>query len=193
MTPGSRFRGRSRLLVPLVAATAIWLQPAVADGRLEVGLLELPNYYEYSAELLSSGQPTREQFRNIAEAGIDVVVNLAPVDSPGAFPDEGELAASLGLDYAHIPVDWEEPPPADFRQFVEVMKAHADKRVLVHCYANARASAFVYLYQVLHLGHEDAAARPVLEEIWANNEGYELPNVPHWQAFIATVLSSARE
>jgi protein tyrosine phosphatase (PTP) superfamily phosphohydrolase (DUF442 family) len=52
------------------------------------------NYHEYSPSLLSSGQPTREQFPAIAQAGFEAVINLAMPDSPDALPDEPALAAA---------------------------------------------------------------------------------------------------
>ena len=137
---------------------AVLLSLALCVGsRAEepLGLLELFNYYEYSPSLASSGQPTRDQLPAIAAAGIEAVINLVPVDSPDAYAEEGELVRALGLDYRHIPIAWEQPTGADLEAFLAAMQAFRDKRVLVHCYANARASAFVYLWRVRHGG--DAA------------------------------------
>lgn len=157
----------------------------------DIGLLELFNYYEYSPQLASAGQPTREQYPAIAAAGVDAVINLAPVTEPGAYADEGEVAAAHGLDYVHIPVDWEAPATADVQGFFDAMERFSGKRVLVHCYANARASAFVYLWRTLRGGVDEDAARATMIEIWDWNEGYELRNVAHWERFIDTARSTA--
>ncbi|MBX9605636.1 MAG: protein tyrosine phosphatase family protein [Gammaproteobacteria bacterium] len=156
-----------------------------ADGQ-SVGLLELYNYYEYSPRLLSAGQPTREQFPAIRAAGVEAVINLAPVTDPGALADEGDVVRGLGMGYRHIPVDWDHPPAADVETFLATMAQFAGKRVLVHCYAGSRASAFVYVYRLRELHDEPVAARATLERIWANNPGYELPKVPQWEALLAT-------
>lgn len=169
------------LLTPLLASAA---------DAPQVGLLELYNYYEYSPALLSAGQPRREQFPAIAKAGVEAVINLAPVTDPGALADEAEIVAKLGMGYVHIPVNWDHPPRADYASFLVAMEKFRGKRVLVHCYAGSRASAFVFLYRVLELDADRSAAHTTLEAIWANNPGYELPVVPQWQKLIDDVLAA---
>lgn len=176
---------------------AVLLSLALCVGsRAEepLGLLELFNYYEYSPSLASSGQPTRDQLPAIAAAGIEAVINLVPVDSPDAYAEEGELVRALALDYRHIPIAWEQPTAADLEAFFAAMQAFRDKRVLVHCYANARASAFVYLWRVRHGGDGGGQARTeaweTLVRIWDWNAGYELRNVPTWSSFISRASSA---
>ena len=156
----------------------------------EVGLIQLWNYYEYSPRLLSSGQPTPGQLAEIAAAGVSAVINLAPVDSPDAYANEGALVSALGMGYHHIPVDWDNPPLADLEAFFIAMDDLAENRVLVHCYANARASAFVYLWRTLRAGHDDAQAREAMVEIWNLNEGYEFAKVDQWQQFVTSAQVS---
>lgn len=150
----------------------------------EIGLFELFNYYEYSPQLASAGQPTKEQLPAIVEAGIDAVINLAPVTSPGAYADEGSLIRELGIEYVHIPVNWEQPPLADLTTFLAAMDRFNDQRILVHCQANARASLFVYLWRTLKADHDEEDAHKTMIDIWANNEGYELPSFAQWLTFI---------
>lgn len=169
------------LLAPLLASAA---------DAPQIGLLELYNYYEYSPALLSAGQPRREQFPAIAKAGVEAVINLAPVTDPGALADEAEVVAKLGMGYVHIPVNWDHPPRADYASFLAAMEKFRGQRVLVHCYAGARASAFVFLYRVLELDADRRAAHTTLEAIWANNPGYELPVMPQWRNLIDDVLAA---
>lgn len=176
--------------VLLVLCLLLAPRMATAAGAPQVGLLELYNYYEYSPELLSAGQPRREQFPAIAKAGVEAVINLAPVTDPGALADEAEVVAKLGIGYVHIPVNWDHPPRADYESFLRAMEKFHGKRVLVHCYAGSRASAFVFLYRVLALDAERRAAHTTLEAIWANNPGYELPVVPQWRKLIDDVLAA---
>lgn len=164
--------------------------PTLAADAPQVGLLELYNYYEYSPSLLSAGQPTREQFPAIAKAGVEAIINLAPVTDPGALADEAEVVGKLGMGYVHIPVDWDKPPRADVESFFKAMEKFQGKRVLVHCYAGSRASAFVYMYRVREQHADSADARVTLEKIWANNPGYELPVVPQWRQLIDDVLAA---
>lgn len=166
---------------------------AMPAATAEIGLLELFNYYEYSPYLASAGQPAREQYPAIAAAKVDAVINLAPVTEPGAYADEGDVAAAHGLDYVHIPVDWEAPAAADLETFFDAMERFAGKRVLVHCYANARASAFVYLWRTLRDGVDARSAHATLVEIWDWNEGYELRNVAHWERFVTSARQGFME
>jgi len=169
----------------LVVAFCLNLASGAAQAESdEIGLLEIFNYYEYSPHLLSSGQPTREQYPAIAKAGIEAVINLAPVTEPGAYADEGEVAAGLGLDYVHIPIDWEASTRADLEAFFAAMGCFEGKRMLVHCYANARASAFVYLWRSLRAGADDIEAHATMTKIWDWNQGYELHKVAHWERFV---------
>lgn len=174
------------LLMALGAATTS------AGGTEQVGLLELVNYYEYSPQLLSAGQPTRAQFPAIRAAGVEAIINLAPVTDPGALADEQQVVTALGMAYVHIPVDWDHPPLADLHSFLAAMQQFQGKRVLVHCYAGSRASAFVFVYRVRALGAPPATARVTLESIWANNPGYELPVVPQWRQLLDDALRAQR-
>jgi protein tyrosine phosphatase (PTP) superfamily phosphohydrolase (DUF442 family) len=159
----------------------------------EIGLLELPNYYEYSPSLVSSGQPARDQFKNIAEAGVDHVINLAPKHSPDAILNEREIVEALGMGYSHIPIDWDDPTVSDLKKYFSVITANPDKTILVHCWLNARASAFVYLSRVLAGDRDEESEYAVLEEIWSANPGYELENVHHWRDFLLRAVSELKE
>lgn len=164
---------------------------AVSAGNLEVGLLELVNYYEYSSQLLTSGQPTREQFPAIRDAGVEAIINLAPVTDPASLADEGEIVRGLGIAYTHIPVDWENPTGADYARFLAAMQEYSGKRVLVHCYAGSRASAFVYLYRVNEQTVPTREAREVLVKLWDYSPGYEFHNMRQWRDFVARMEQSS--
>ncbi|MEZ0185730.1 MAG: protein tyrosine phosphatase family protein [Candidatus Reddybacter sp.] len=169
---------RTFILLVVLITTAASLK---ADS---IDLFELFNYYEYSSDLASSGQPTIDQLPAIAEAGINAVINLAPLTSPGAFADEGKRFEELGIDYIHIPVNWEQPLLTDLKTFLAAMDKFSDKRILVHCMANARASLFVYLWRSLEATDDDDDAYKSMVTIWGNNKGFELHNFDQWMAFI---------
>lgn len=182
----------SEALCVLTLFLGLALAPQAAVASESLGLLELFRYHEYSDRLASSGQPTPEQLPALAAAGIDAVISLVPLGEPGTYADEGEQVRALGMDFVHIPVDWEAPPPADLRRFFAAMARFKHKRVLVHCYANARASAFVYLWRVLEAGHEATAARETMLSIWRMNEGYAFETVPQWTRFVAEAIAASR-
>src|ERR1035438_6954036 len=96
----------------------------------------------------TAGQPSQAQFQMIRESGFEAVINLALPTSDNAIPNEGSVVTSFGMSYVHIPVDFKAPTSQDFRAFCRVMDAFDDRPVFVHCAANMRVSAFVFLYRV---------------------------------------------
>jgi uncharacterized protein (TIGR01244 family) len=143
-------------------------------------LAEIYKFLQISDEIATSGQPTAEQFASIKQAGYELVINLALPTSSNALPNEKEIVESQGMQYVHIPVIWENPTLEDVNQFFNIMKANADKQIFVHCAANMRVSAFIYLYRRLHQGLNDEVAKQDLQRIWVPNEV--------WSNFIQTVL-----
>lgn len=135
-----------------------------------------------SDTLLTSGQPTREQFSEVFAAGWQVVINLAMPDSIGAFPDEGDVVRGLGMEYIAIPVVWSAPTRHELEMFFAALDANRGKKVLAHCALNMRVSTFVFLDRVLRQGMEIETAREDLLSIW-QPEGV-------WQEFIDEMLRS---
>jgi protein tyrosine phosphatase (PTP) superfamily phosphohydrolase (DUF442 family) len=129
-------------------------------------LSEITNFYQISNGLATSGMPRPEQFAEIGAAGYQLVINLARSVSPGQPSNEAELVRAAGMDYIHIPVEWEHPQLQDVQQFFSVMDANRERRIFVHCVMNYRVSAFVYLYRVLHLGIPEPQARQDLQRLW---------------------------
>jgi protein tyrosine phosphatase (PTP) superfamily phosphohydrolase (DUF442 family) len=139
---------------------------------------DIYHYQSLDENLSSSGMPTADQMKEVAEAGVQLVINLAPHDSPNAIPNEAGLVNSLGMEYINIPVTWRAPEAEALTRFMDEMDAHTSKRILVHCEANYRASAFIMLYRVLRLGWNKVDAIPVMEKMW-NPEDF-----PAWERFI---------
>lgn len=141
----------------------------------------IANFLQISDRLATAGQPTVEQYSAIVSAGYRVVINLALNDSPNALADEGSIARELGLEYIQIPVEWNAPTIEDFQAFRTTMDTHLEDKIFVHCAANKRVSAFVYLYRICH-GVDESIARQDLTKIWTLNE--------IWAKFIDRVRAS---
>jgi protein tyrosine phosphatase (PTP) superfamily phosphohydrolase (DUF442 family) len=137
------------------------------------------NFLALSDALGTAGQPTQEQFLAIQKAGYQIVINLALTDSPNALPQEKELVESQGMEYVHIPVVWEQPEVEDALKFFRAMNTNSDKKIFVHCAANKRVSAFIYLYRTLHRGISQEEAKKDLHKLWIPNE--------LWSSFIVRV------
>lgn len=155
--------------------------PASQASGLPEGISAIYNVRPLSDDLLTGGQPTAEQLAAVARAGYQVVINLATPDSPRALPDEEALVTGLGMHYEALPVIWEAPQQGDFEQFCALLERHAGRRILVHCAANMRVSAFCYLYRVLRQGMDPERARQDLAALWEPND--------NWRAFIEHALA----
>jgi protein tyrosine phosphatase (PTP) superfamily phosphohydrolase (DUF442 family) len=133
-------------------------------------LSEIYNFRAIGDRLATAGQPTREQFQLVHEAGFEAVINLALPTSDNALANEGSVVTALGLSYIHIPVDFKAPAAQDFQMFCRVMESFGDRPVFVHCAANMRVSAFVFLYRVLCQRIALPEAERDLHAIWQPDE-----------------------
>ena len=109
--------------------------------------------------------PQPDDFAAMRQAGFDVVINLALPTSDNALPNEGELVSAQGMTYVHIPVNFDAPQPADFERFTKMMDVCAGQKVFVHCAANMRVSAFIFLHRLRH-GVDRTTAENDLKKIW---------------------------
>lgn len=138
---------------------------------------DIYNSVQINERLTTAGQPTEEQLRAAAGEGFTAIVNLVPPDSVNGLPDEAGLVRELGLDYVHIPVDWHNPTDTDFDDFVAAMDRLSPGKVLIHCAANYRVTAFYGLYAQKRLGWTEVEAEALRARVW---EG----DYPVWEAFI---------
>jgi protein tyrosine phosphatase (PTP) superfamily phosphohydrolase (DUF442 family) len=128
---------------------------------------QILNFVQLTDSIATAGQPTAEQFRDIAAAGYSVVVNLAVPDSHNAVPNEGSLVTATGMTYVNIPVKWEDPTLVDLQRFLRTMRAFEGERIFVHCAMNMRVSAFMFHYLTLERGLPPERARSPILEKWA--------------------------
>ena len=147
---------------------------------------DILNFQRVDDRTITGGQPTEPDLRAVAEEGYQVVINLATLDPRYSLPDEGGLAQTLGLAYHHIPVEWRHPKPADYDAFAAIMAQLAGKRVLIHCAANYRATAFYSLYALQALGWTEEQAAGFRANIWLPGQ------YPYWDDFIAAQTERIR-
>jgi len=147
---------------------------------------QILNFVQLTDSIGTAGQPSPEQFPEIAAAGYAAVVNLAVPDSHNAVADEGSLVTATGMTYVHIPVKWDAPTLADLRRFIRTMRAFEGERVFVHCAMNMRVSAFMFHYLSVERGLPRAAARSPILEQWEP----KMDDV--WKAFLAYTPDEVR-
>jgi len=124
--------------------------------------------------------PTRSQVAEIANAGFDVVINLAPATALGAHENEGALVAQQGMRYFNIPVDFASPQKEDFERFVRILRESRGNRVIVHCQMNMRASTFVFLYRAIELREDPDQAYDEVVRVWQPSQ--------QWRKFMRDTL-----
>lgn len=145
-------------------------------------LAHIFNFLPIDERVATSGQPTESQLAALKHAGYEVIINLAPHSAENSLKDERGTVTSLGMQYVHIPVNFKNPTNADFEKFCAAMQSAQDRRVLVHCAANMRASAFAYRYRCQVLGENPAVVRRDLYRIWIPSGA--------WKQFIGSTVAA---
>jgi protein tyrosine phosphatase (PTP) superfamily phosphohydrolase (DUF442 family) len=148
---------------------------------------DIYNFLALSDTLFTGGMPKADQLSDAAQRGVQMVINLAPHSVPDALPNEEELVNSLGMRYINIPVIWTTPTTDGLDRFMAIMEENKDKKILVHCQANFRATAFVALYRILRHGSEPREAIEDMHKIW------DAEDYPLWKMFIEENLKRSKE
>jgi protein tyrosine phosphatase (PTP) superfamily phosphohydrolase (DUF442 family) len=143
-----------------------------------MSIYDIINFTPLADDLLTGGQPTEAQLAEVARDGVNLVINLALSTSTSALKDESGTVTGLGMEYVHIPVEWEHPTAANLERFMNAMDAHAGQKIFVHCAMNYRATAFTALWRIRRHGWQPEKALEILRAVW-NLEEY-----PVWQEFI---------
>lgn len=125
-----------------------------------------PNLVVISERLTTSGQPSAEWLRTLKANGFDAVIYLAPPTVDDAVRDEHAIVGGQGLAFINIPVDWHHPSPRDFELLVATLRALHDRKVLVHCQINLRASAMTFLYRTIALKEDPERAYEAVSRVW---------------------------
>lgn len=144
----------------------------------------IKNFVSIGESLATAGQPTELELGEVAASGFDVVVNLGLLDPRYCLADEAAVVRALGLEYHHLPVDFQAPSVADFERFAAVMRDARGRRTFVHCALNYRVSCFVALYGEAELGWSRAQADAHVARVWE-------PNAT-WLAFLRAVRDRMR-
>lgn len=142
------------------------------------------NFRKVSDNLSTSGLLSPEQLRMLKSEGYDVVVNLLPEDSEYAIEGEAAIVRDQGIVYEYVPVDFSAPTEHDYRAFEKILSGLAGKKVMLHCAANYRVSAFYSIYACLNKGWSVSQAREFMGTVW------NLDEYPTWEQFVSKMLAS---
>lgn len=165
----------------IIFAISLLSLPAFALEEANSALDEIINYRQYSSTFASAGQPSREQFQVLSDQGFERIVYIAFTNNPNAVADEDLVVSGLGMEYMQVPVDFNNPRPSEFYAFADSMQRNTDKKTLLHCQVNARATAFSFLYRVIYEDVPVAEAKADMNTVWQPNEV--------WRDFIFEVMA----
>lgn len=160
-------------------AGAFGLAAALATASLHAAPLA-PNTVEITPKLVTSGQPSREALATLGKQGFGGVIYLAPPTVHDAVQDEPVILNRQSIAFVNIPIDFDKPTEADFEAFAFQMKKLGERKVLVHCQVNLRASAMVFLYRVIALKEDPHKAYGDVSRVWVPN--------PVWKRYIQQML-----
>ena len=155
----------------------MWSNPAISRSVIPLSSIEaIRNYLRLTPEYGTAGQPRREQFRLVAEAGFTSVINLAMPDHADSIADEEQLVTRLGMSYFPQPVPFDRPEIEHVGRFFTLLDSMAGEPLFIHCIMNYRVSAFMYLYLRHRRGFAEQQARSPILGRWKME--------PQWRAIM---------
>lgn len=176
--------------VTLMLSVVILSLAAVSGSVADIS--DARNFYQFDDRVLTSGQPDQTLLEKADEDGIEIVINLVPKTESIYNPMEADILQSQGIQYIHNPVNWNAPKESELKSFLFAMKKAEGKKVLIHCWSNARASALVYAYRVSKAPDTKAAEFERLQTVWKDVAGYDLATNQTWQKFLKQSVGSSQ-
>ena len=131
-------------LIPLTLVASLFVSACSSNPNAapfdaaQTSGLKRPHHPE--PHLLCSGQPTPEQFRALADAGVRTFINLR---SPGEKGTgwESERAKALGVAYRNLPIAGAANITEESARALDALLAQAESPVLLYCGSSNRAGA----------------------------------------------------
>jgi protein tyrosine phosphatase (PTP) superfamily phosphohydrolase (DUF442 family) len=142
------------------AAVAAWLAGCSAPKPTgptlaELQATQLQDVATPAPNLISSGQPTEAQLRQLAKLGVRRFVSLRPATEPGAGWEE-DRAPALGIRFVRVPVAGaSDVTIANAKRLADALGA-GDEPALVYCANKNRVGALLAL-KAFHVDRRSAA------------------------------------
>ncbi|RXI48026.1 hypothetical protein CRU99_01850 [Malaciobacter mytili] len=131
------------------------------------------NYIKINDKISTSGQPTLEELKIIADNDFKVVINLALSNSSLALENEDKIVSQLGMTYIHIPVDFENPEIDNLKIFLAILNSFTNIKVWVHCAKNYRVTAFMYIFHKYFLKTPFENINLSMFDIWTPSKKWQ--------------------
>ncbi len=142
-------------------ALILILAACVSSSTLDMEALssaEINNFRAPEADVLSTGQPTADQLRVMANAGVQHVISLRPEAEDTGF-DEQAMVESLGMSFTRIPVSVGDGGiNGENAQSLQTLLAEFDgEGVVVHCATGNRVGALISVSEFAEGNDVDAS------------------------------------
>jgi len=115
-------------------------------GVLLAATTEIPKLWNPQEGIYTAGQPTEEGFQQLADMGIETVINVLP--ERYCEPDEAAMVTSRGMLYRTLPFSTTDFKKGTIQQFAAILEK-AKKPVLIHCSTGNHAGGVWFCYRVL--------------------------------------------
>lgn len=136
----------------------------------------MPSLIKVHDSLICASQPNADELIELANNGMQLVINLGLNNSQDALLDEEQIVIDNGMQYFHLPVEFEHPTLQKLGQFSNVLEQHKAKRLFIHCAANKRATVFTALHGQVYWQWNQHQADALIKQVWTPT--------PVWQQLI---------
>ena len=144
-------RAARRVLLAILAISA-------AGDVLRGGSVEaIVHFVRVDANFCAGGQPTPEQFADLAREGIRTVIDLRESTEQDVAEEEA-AARAVGLAFVHVPVRAADPRPEQAEAFLAATRDPAVFPIYLHCASGNRAGAFWMLRRMVVDGWSEEQA-----------------------------------
>jgi len=140
-------------------------------NAIETHLSQTLNFQFIHEHLLTSGQPTAEQLKQIKEYGVNTVINLALSNASNYLPSEDQICLDLGLNYIHVPISSDMPSDDQCLLILDMIDHLVQEQTIwVHCSKNYSVSSLMYLYRQYYMNMDMPTAHEAMHQIWEPND-----------------------
>ena len=107
--------------------------------------------------VISGGQPTAEQLKDLKAAGGQIVLDLRDPMEPRPV-DEAALVRELGMEYVNVPVRAGSLDDTTLEHILAALRGAGDRTVFFHCGSGSRVGGALIPYLILDQGMEEEDA-----------------------------------
>lgn len=116
---------------------------ANTDNSIDLAVILEP-YFRPDANTIVCGALDDEKVSALAQAGVEIIINLQPDDELGF--DEAAAVVRAGMHYEHLPING----AAELKQlkilaFDNILRQHHSKKIAMHCGSGNRVGAAIAL------------------------------------------------